>query len=308
MSLIDVWSGRGRPDEPDALEQMRREAKDLLDRNWTWPRRIDVTAGDGVAAAEPGAMNLSPYRPTDRIALGVDEDSKSDRDGFRKAASDYFQDLYHPAPITGDRLRQIAPRAGAWADEYAPYLENAMTLGGILTPSQRAAFLAQVAIETGDLRPRRESLNYSDAQRAANIFHSTFHGDPEQARPYLGNSEKMANHVYQGLNGDGPEASGDGYAYRGGGLLQVTGRGNYRAVGLEDHPEAIERPDVAAQASVGYWRSRGLNAQTYEPIASQEGFDAVTRKINKGLLQRRERWQAYQRGLNALSKPAARRP
>jgi putative chitinase len=131
---------------------------------------------------------------------------------------------------------------------------------------------------------------------------------PDTYAPYLGNSEKMANHVYQGLNGNRPEAPGDGYAYRGGGFLQITGRKGYREVGLEDHPEEIERPDVAARASVDHWLARGLNGPTFEPIASQAAFNAVTRTINKGLLQGRQRWEAYGRGLRALSKPASGQP
>lgn len=200
----------------EALNLARKQAKDVLGRT----------------ALGLGALNLTPYRR--RHADGEGSDAREG--AFRQATADYLDDLYHPLPITGDRLRQIMPGAGARADEYASYLESAMTLGGILTPSQRTAFLGQVAAETGDLQSLRESLHYSDAQRAANIFHSTFHGDPEQARPYLRNSEKMANRVYQGKLGNRDERSGDGYAYRGGGYLQVTGRRGYAAVGLEGQP------------------------------------------------------------------------
>lgn len=275
-----------------ALEQARRRAKSLLDRGLTLPR--------GEAGEDVGQVNLVPFR---RVERSAPEGEAGEGDpGFRAAVSDYLDDLYHPPPITGDRLRQIAADPGAKVDGYAAYLDSAMTLGGILTPSQRAAFLGQAVAESG-LRPRRESLNYSDAQRAANIFYRRFGGDAERARPYLGNSEKMANHVYSGLNGNGPEASGDGYTYRGGGFLQITGRDGYRAVGLEDHPQDIESPDVAARVSVDHWLARRLNERTFNPITSQAAFDEVTRVINKGLLQGRQRWEAYGRGLKALGNP-----
>lgn len=277
----------------DALDRVRQQAKSLLDRGLVRPR----AAADGPADPDVGKVNLVPFRW--RTPAGPDGDP-----AFRGAAADYLDDLYHPLPVTGERLRQIAPAAGAKADAYAPYLDSAMTLGGILTPSQRAAFLGQVGAETGDMTPRRESLNYSDPQRAANIFHRAFRGDPEQARPYLGNSEKMANRAYASRMGNGDEGSGDGYAYRGGGFLQITGRKGYREVGLEDHPEEIERPDIAARASVDHWLARGLNDRTFEPIESQKAFDAVTWEINKGRLQGQQRWEAYGRGLRALSKPA----
>ncbi len=142
---------------------------------------------------------------------------------------------------------------------------TALGLGTLnLTPYRR-----RHAAETGDLQSLREGLHYSDAQRAANIFHSTFHGDPEQARPYLRNSEKMANRVYQGKPGNRDERSGDGYAYRGGGFLQVTGRGGYAAVGLEGQPDQMIRPDVVARASVDHWRQHGLDTPTYGEIESR---------------------------------------
>lgn len=152
-----------------------------------------------------------------------------------------------------------------------------MTLGGILRPSQRAA----------------------------NIFHSTFHGDPGQARPYLRNSEKMADHVYQRKLGNGDERNGDGYAYRGGGFLQITGRDHYRDVGLEERPEQMDHLDVAARASVDHWLQKGLNGSTFDPIESRQAFDEVTKKINPPMLGGEARWNAYGRGLRVLSKPGA---
>lgn len=269
----------------EALDLARRQAGKVLDR--------------GLPAV--GAVNLVPYRR--RSALMEGDEPMGGAAAFRRATADYLDDLYHPLSITGDRLRQIMPGAGAKADEYAADLESAMTLGGVLTPSQRAAFLGQVAQETGNLRSLRESLHYPDAQRAANIFYRTFKGNPEKARPYLRNSEKMANHVYQGLTGNGDEASGDGYAYRGGGFLQVTGRNQYRELGLEGRPEEMDRPDVAARASVDHWQQKNLNGPTFDPIESRAAFDKVTKAINPAMLGGEARWKAYRRGLGILSKP-----
>jgi putative chitinase len=69
------------------------------------------------------------------------------------------------------------------------------------------------------------------------------------AQPYVGRPQALANHAYQLKSGNGDEASGDGYRFRGRGLIQVTGRDNYRVVGFEDDPDAMSEPQGAAESA-----------------------------------------------------------
>lgn len=118
--------------------------------------------------------------------------------------------------------------------------------------------------------------------------------------PYLNNPEALANHVYANRNGNGDEASGDGYRYRGRGLMQVTGRGEYRAVGHENDPETLETAAGAADAAAAYWANHGLNGRTTGALNRQQ-FDEVSRTVNAHDPNLQARWDAYQRALRALN-------
>lgn len=106
-----------------------------------------------------------------------------------------------------------------------------MAAEGINTPQQRAAFLAQVAVESQESQNTTENLNYTTAQRLQEVFGRSRFPTPAAAAPYLRSPEALGNRVYANRNGNGDEASGDGYRYRGRGFMQTTGRENYRAVG-----------------------------------------------------------------------------
>ncbi|WP_275472412.1 glycoside hydrolase family 19 protein, partial [Pseudomonas aeruginosa] len=91
------------------------------------------------------------------------------------------------------------------------------------------------------------------------------------------NPRAIANNAYASRNGNGDEASGDGWRYRGRGLLQITGRANYRAAGaglgqpLEQEPELLEQPEFAALSAAWWWASHGLN-----DLADRGEFAAIT--------------------------------
>jgi len=207
--------------------------------------------------------------------------------------------MTQPQTVIADRLRTIMPNAGDTADRYVDALNQAMAANGITTPEQRAAFLAQVAVESNQLQNTTENLNYTTAQRLQQVFGRTRFPSPGAAAPYLRNPEALANRVYANRNGNGDEASGDGYRYRGRGLMQTTGRENYRAVGHENDPETLEAPQGAADAAAQYWASHGLNGQTAGPLTQQQ-FDEVSRTVNRYDPNLQSRWDAYQRALGAL--------
>jgi len=199
--------------------------------------------------------------------------------------------------VTDNQLRSIMPGSGQRAEDYADALNQAMTEHGIDTPQQRAAFLAQLSVESGNLRSTEENLNYS-AKRLTQVWPKRF-PTTASAQPYSHNPEALANHVYANRLGNGDEASGDGYRYRGRGLLQITGRENYRKIGYEDDPDALTDPYVAADTAAQFWSDRNLNSHS-ETKLNRDQFNVISRTVNGGNNGSQERWDAYQRGLSVL--------
>jgi len=124
----------------------------------------------------------------------------------------------------------------------------------------------------------------------------------KKARTYERNPEKLANYVYASRLGNGDEASGDGWRYRGRGLIQTTGRSNYRATGaaltlqLESEPTLLEEPDHASLSAAWFWKSHGLNELADAGGAGdEEDFETISIRINggrAGLESRKKYWQA----------------
>jgi putative chitinase len=178
-------------------------------------------------------------------------------------------------------------RAAQWV---AP-LQAACDRFGIDTPLRVAAFLAQCGVESARLTAVSENLNYS----AAGLL-STFgkYFDAASAAQYANQPQRIANRVYAGRYGNGDEASGDGWRYRGRALIGITFRDNYVLCGmglnlpLLDHPELLEQPDNSADAAAWYWFNRNLNA-----LADQGNFLQITKAINGGLNGYSERLALY---------------
>jgi len=199
--------------------------------------------------------------------------------------------------VTPAQLRRIMPQAGAQANLFADALNAAMRANGLVTVPQKAAFLAHVAVESGQLRSVSENLNYS-AARLTQIWPKRF-PTLAIASQYAGQPEKLANFVYANRNGNGDVASGDGWRFRGGGLMQTTGRANYRAVGLEKHPEQLRTVAGASDSAAKFFAQNGLVEATRGELRRSE-FDATTRTVNGGLNHANERWQFYQAAMRVL--------
>lgn len=165
-------------------------------------------------------------------------------------------------PLTEQQLLQILPKARPVAGIFLPALNRAALRWKIDSRARMAAFLAQVGHESGQLRSLVENLNYS-AEALVRTWPSRF--TPQTAGAYARQPEKIANKVYGGRMGNGTEASGDGWRFKGRGLIQLTGRSNYRAAGtglglpLEDQPELLEQAEHAAQSAAWWWAKHGLN-------------------------------------------------
>lgn len=172
-------------------------------------------------------------------------------------------------PITEQQLLQILPNARPVAGIFLPALNRAMARFKIDSRVRQAAFLAQIGHESGQLRCLVENLNYR-ADRIRQIGQASAAGSRwrslmSRADELGGKPEKFANAVYGGRMGNGPESSGDGWRFRGRGLIQLTGRSNYHAAAdslglpLDTQPELLEQPEQAAQSAAWWWSTHGLN-------------------------------------------------
>lgn len=167
---------------------------------------------------------------------------------------------------------------------------------GITTRVRIAAFIAQCAHESSNFTVLEESLYYRDPARICSIFRSRVN-TVAAAVPLARNPKALANVVYAGKNGNGDVASGDGWTFRGRGLIQITGRTNYRNVNYERQPDALLTPVGAVQASADWWFKSGLNS-----VADCSDIDQCTRIVNGprmlGAVDRREN---FREALTALA-------
>jgi putative chitinase len=151
------------------------------------------------------------------------------------------------------------------------------------TPERVACWLGQTAHESGNYRALRENLNYS-AQGLNGIFKKYF-PTVESAQPYARSPEKIANRVYASRMGNGNEASGDGWKYRGRGLIQLTGKDNYSwfAASIEESVDEtikfLETYEGAVQSACWFWETNNLNA-----LADKMDVKMLTRRINGGFI------------------------
>lgn len=176
-------------------------------------------------------------------------------------------------PITVQQLLLILPNAGQVAGVFVPVLNTAMNRYQIVGPKRVAAFVAQIGHESGQLKYVKEIWGPTAAQLRY------------EGRADLGNNQP-----------------GDGSKYRGRGLIQITGRANYKACGealgldLINHPELLEKPQHACMSAVWFWATKGLST-----LADEGKFETITRRINGGLNGLAERQMLYARALKVLA-------
>jgi len=149
----------------------------------------------------------------------------------------------------------------------------------INTPKRQACFIGQCMHESGGFKLLHENLNYS-AKGLVATWPSRFPNE-EYAAEYERKPERIANKVYSGRMGNTEE--GDGAKYIGRGLIQLTGKDNYKAVtealGTDfiGQPQLLEEPRYAALSAGWFWNKKGLNA-----LADAGDIDTMTKRINGG--------------------------
>lgn len=172
--------------------------------------------------------------------------------------------------ITSEQLLAIMPLAKSRVNTFLKPLNDAMQEFNINTPLRQAAFLAQIAHESGSLLYVKEIAS----------------GAAYEGRKDLGNTQ-----------------AGDGKRYRGRGLIQITGRVNYTQLMMAldidcvEHPEVVETPGNACRSAAWWWNNRKLNE-----LADKKEFVRITKIINGGTNGLADRQQFYERALKVLVK------
>ena len=155
----------------------------------------------------------------------------------------------------------------------------------INTPLRLAHFLAQTGHESGGFKAVSENLNYG-AKGLSTIFKKYF--TPESAKEYERKPEKIANIVYANRMGNGPQASGEGYKFRGRGYIQLTGKDNYSAFDKTVEDDILATPDLVATkypllSAAWFFHKNGLHKIADEG-ATDDVVTKVTKRVNGGTI------------------------
>jgi putative chitinase len=189
------------------------------------------------------------------------------------------------------------------ARQFADPLIAACTRFEIDTRVRQAAFVAQCAHESRLFTALEEGLFYRTPERIMLVFPRSV-PTLAVAQRLVANPKGLANFVYAGKNGNGDEASGDGWRFRGRGLIQLTGRENYaaaaagcRALYLTD-PDMLLKPADAAMSAGWFWNEHKLNA-----LADISDIDMITRRVNGAAMRgAKERRQMFEEAMAAFNK------
>ena len=174
---------------------------------------------------------------------------------------------------------------------------------GINTPLRVAHFLAQCGHESGGFSLTQENLNYS-AKGLNGIFKKYFPTEAAAA-PYNRNPQKIANKVYSNRMGNGTEASGDGYKFRGRGYIQLTGKDNYTAFGKSIGVDICANPDLVASqyalASAAWFFSKNGLHKIADEGASDLVVTKITKRVNGGTIGLPDRIKHFKEYYSLLS-------
>jgi len=160
------------------------------------------------------------------------------------------------------------------------------------TPLRIAHFMAQIEHESG-LKPISENLNYS--KKGLLTTFKKYFGDLS-AEVYANKPEKIANRVYSNRIGNGDEASGEGWKYRGRGFIQITGKENYFHLLIDTDLDVIRNPDLLLEeanamiSALWFWDLKGLNE-----LADKDDIKGITKRINGGYNGLEHRKQLYEK-------------
>ena len=203
--------------------------------------------------------------------------------------------------ITEQQLKELLPK-NPYVSHWHKALEQLFPDYEINTPQRVAAFVAQCAHESAGFTALVENLNYR-WQSLRRVFPKYFPNDAiaQEYASRPNKQESIANRIYASRMGNGDEASGDGFRYRGRGLIQLTGRHNYTwfAASLEITPEEATEYlmtfEGAAQSACWFWETNKLNQW-----ADKGDILTLTKRINGGTIGLDDRIKHYEHALHVL--------
>lgn len=177
-------------------------------------------------------------------------------------------------------------------------VDKIVTLFNITNSLRLAHFLAQCAHESGSFKVLNENLNYS-AERLQKIFGKYF-PTATLANEYARKPEKIGNRVYANRMGNGDEASGDGYKFRGRGYIQLTGKSNYKQFSDFIKEDCVANPDLVATkyplTSAAFFFNKNDLWRICDRGDSPDVVKAVTVRVNggtHGLADRQQKFDTY---------------
>lgn len=193
--------------------------------------------------------------------------------------------------VAGDRVEEAAVKIDiaaliacgvepTQARTFAEPLAIACERFDIVTPARFGRFVAQCRVESANFTRLEESLWYTTAERIRSVFPTRVQSLADAAT-LVRNPQALANRVYAGRLGNRDEASGDGFVFRGRGILQLTGRDNYADASVSlarpyiDFPALVALPPDACLTAAWFWSARKLNL-----LADAALDDEITRAIN----------------------------
>ena len=191
-----------------------------------------------------------------------------------------------PAPVTSIGGLKLDKLKGHIPDAVIAMIPDTAAKFGINTPLRLAHFLAQCGHESGGFRLTQENLNYS-AKGLNGIFKKYFPTEAVAA-PYNRNPQKIANKVYSNRMGNGTEASGDGYKFRGRGYIQLTGKDNYTAFGKSIGVDMTINPDLVASQyallSAAWFFTKNNLHKMADGGATDSVVTSITKRVNGGTI------------------------
>ncbi len=187
------------------------------------------------------------------------------------------------APVGGLKLDKLR---GHIPDAVIAMIPDTAAKFQINTPLRLAHFLAQCGHESGGFRATQENLNYS-AKGLNGIFKKYFPTEAAAAA-YARNPQKIASKVYANRMGNGTEASGEGYKFRGRGYIQLTGKENYTAFGKSIGEDIVSNPDVVAStyallSAAWFFSKNGLHKMA-DGGATDQVVTSITKRVNGGTI------------------------
>ena len=199
-------------------------------------------------------------------------------------------------PLTAEYLMAASVANRENAEKFLPFIQGACKAYDITTPKRVAGFLSQIGHESGGLAMLEENLNYK-AETLMRVWPKRF-PTLEFAQQFARNPQKIANSVYANRMGNGDEASGEGWKYRGRGLKQLTGKDNYtafsKAIGTDfvADPDLLLQPVNAALSAGWFWSANNLNA-----LADNGDVPGMTKRINGGTIGLEQRQALYAKAM-----------